>query len=119
MENIETLTADDIISAYKNAGYEMTEKYSSVTLKQLKFRRNDVYVDFNWNADEDYPLKFGTIDIFIANNCIFYSKARYPGAEKYTFSKELLYKASINIDTKEKLLMYLHNAMTEKLLETL
>lgn len=120
MINVETLTVQDIITAYEWAGFKNTENYTSITIRQLKFRRGHLYVDFNWKAEDwEYPLKNGCIDIFVLSEACYSSKARWAEMEGHVLPKELLYEASITIDSAEKLVIYLNNALTEKAIEVL
>lgn len=120
MINIEALTVKEIITAYELAGFKNTENYSSVSIRQLKFRRGHLYVDFNWEADDwEYPLKNGYIYIHVPGEASYSSKARWAKMEGHVLPKELLYEASITIDSSEKLVIYLNNALTEKAIEVL
>lgn len=120
MTNVETLTVQDIITAYEMVGFENIENYTSVTIRQLKFKRDHLYVDFNWKAEDwEYPLKNGYIDVHVIGEASYSSKARWAGMEGHVLPKELLYEASITIDSSEKLVIYLNNALTEKAIEVL
>lgn len=120
MINVETLTVKDVITAYELAGFKNTENYTSITIRQLKFRRCHLYVDFNWKAEDwEYPLKNGYIDVHVIGEASYSSKARWTEMEHRVLPKELLYEASITIDSSEKLVIYLNNALTEKAIEVL
>lgn len=120
MINVETLTVQDVITAYEWAGFKNTENYTSVTVRQLKFKRGQLYVDFIWKAEDwEYPLKNGCIDIYVIGEASYSSKARWAEMEGHVLPKELLYEASITIDSSEKLVIYLNNALTEKAIEVL
>ena len=120
MINVETLTVQDVITAYEWAGFKNTENYTSITIRQLKFKRGNLYVDFNWKAEDwEYPLKNGYIDIYVIGEATYSSKARWAEMEGHVLPKELLYEASITIDSSEKLVIYLNNALTEKAIEVL
>lgn len=45
MINVEALTVQDIITAYELAGFVNTENYTSVSIRQLKFKRGHLYVE--------------------------------------------------------------------------
>lgn len=120
MINVKALSVHDIITAYESAGFVNTENYTSITIRQLKFRRGHLYVDFNWKAsDWKHPLKHGYIDVHIPGEVSYSSKARWAELEGHILPKELLYEASITIDSSEKLVIYLNNALTEKAIEVL
>ncbi len=120
MINIETLTVENIITAYESAGFKNTENYTSITIRQLKFRRGQLYIDFNWKAEDwEYPLKNGYIDVFVIGEASYTSKTRWAQMEHYELPKELLYEATITIESEEKLIIYLNNALTERALEVL
>ena len=120
MINVETLTVQDVITAYEWAGFKNIENYTSITIRQLKFKRGQLYVDFNWKADDwNHPLKNGCIDVHIPGEVSYSSKARWAEIEGHILPKELLYEASITIDSAEKLVIYLNNALTEKAIEVL
>ena len=120
MINVETLTVKDVITAYELAGFKNTENYTSITIRQLKFRRCHLYVDFNWKAEDwEYPLKNGYIDVFVIGEASYTSKARWAKMERYVLPKELLYEATITIKSEQKLVIYLNNALTEKAIEVL
>lgn len=120
MINVEALTVEDIITAYESAGFKNTENYTSVTVRQLKFKRSHLYIDFNWKAEDwENPLKNGYIDVFVIGEASYTSKARWAQMERYELPKELLYEATITIESEEKLVIYLNNALTERALEVL
>lgn len=118
MINTETLSVHDVITAYESAGFVNTENYTSITIRQLKFRRGDLYVDFNWKADDwIHPLKNGHIDVYVLGEASYSSSAKW--ADRHILPKELLYEASITIDSAEKLVIYLNNALIEKAIDVL
>ena len=120
MINVEALTVKEIITAYESAGFKNTENYTSVTIRQLKFKRGQLYVDFNWKAEDwEYPLKNGYIDVHVPGEASYSSKARWAEMEGHLLPKELLYEASITIDSSKKLVIYLNNALTERAIEEL
>lgn len=120
MINVEALTVQDFITAYESAGFENIENYTSISIRQLKFKRDHLYIDFNWKSDDwEYPLKNGYIDVFVIGEASYTSKARWAKMERYVLPKELLYEATITIESEEKLIIYLNNALTEKALEVL
>ncbi len=120
MINVEALTVKEIITAYELAGFKNTENYTSVTIRQLKFKRGQLYVEFIWKAEDwEYPLKNGYIDIHVIGEASYSSKARWAKMEHSILPKELLYEASITIDSSKKLVIYLNNALTERAIEEL
>lgn len=120
MINAEALTVQDVITAYESAGFVNIENYTSISIRQLKFKRDHLYVDFNWKSDDwEYPLKNGYIDVYVIGEASYSSKARWAKMEGHILPKELLYEASITIYSSEKLVIYLNNALTEKALEVL
>lgn len=79
-----------------------------------------MYVDFNWKAkDWEYPLKNGCIDIYVIGEASYSSKARWAEMEGHVLPKELLYEASITIDSIGKLIMLVENEHLQKALESL
>ena len=79
-----------------------------------------LYVYFNWKAEDwEYPLKNGYIDIYVIGEASYSSKARWAEMEGHVLPKELLYEASITIDSAEKLVIYLNNALNEMAIEEL
>lgn len=120
MIDTKALTVQDIITAYESAGFENIENYTSISIRQLKFRRDHLYIDFNWKSDDwEYPLKNGYIDVHVIGEASYSSMARWAQMEGHILPKELLYEATIMIDSSEKLVIYLNNALTEKALEVL
>ena len=120
MVDTNTLKVEDVITAYEWAGYTLKENYTSISIRQLKFKRGNVYVDFNWKADEwELPLKHGNIDVYVVGKASYSSIARWAEMEGHKLPKELLYEASITIDSEEKLMLYLDNALTKKAIEEL
>lgn len=120
MINVEALTVQDFITAYESAGFENIENYTSISIRQLKFKRGHLYIDFNWKSDDwEYPLKNGYIDVHVIGEASYSSKARWANMEGHILSKELLYEATITIESEQKLVIYLNNALTEKALEVL
>lgn len=120
MINTDILKVEDVIRAYELAGYTLKENYTSISIRQLKFKRDNVYVDFIWKSDKwDFPLKQGHIDVHVIGKASYSSNTKWAEMEGHKLPKELLYEASVTIDSEEKLILYLNNALTEKALEEL
>jgi len=115
---IEFLTADDIKSAYIQAGYTKTDEYNAVNIRQLKFIKGDILVCFDWYSDWDFPLKTDSIIIWLGNTA-HTSNMRQLWKNVRLVPKEDLYNLSVSAESAEKLQFDLENKATEHILDKL
>ena len=119
LKTLEFLTADDIKSAYIQAGYIKTDDYYAVNIRQLKFKKDGVLVCFDWYSDWDFPLKTDSIIIWFGDTAYTSNMQRLSWKNARFVPKEDLYNLSITTKSVKKLQFDLENKATEHILETL
>lgn len=119
LKTLEFLTADDIVSAYIQAGYTKTDDYYVLDIRQLKFRKDDVLVCFDWYSDWDFPLKTDSIIIWFGDTAYTSNMQRLSWKTARLVPKEDLYNLSITAESTKKLQLDLENKAIEHILDKL